>query len=81
MITLYSNYFNSPTRRLGRKIKAKNAEKYSDERLLAIFKELKLKYEVRDARYSRMPYESSKMFILDTDIKKSTLLKIIEERL
>ena len=42
---------------------------------------MNVKYEVREAHYSRIPYEDSKMFIIDANIKKSTIMKIIEEKL
>ncbi|WMT51956.1 MAG: signal recognition particle subunit SRP19/SEC65 family protein [Ferroplasma sp.] len=82
MIVLYSQYFNSGiSRRLGRKISRERAKNYSDGKLEQILKSMNVKYEVRDAHYSRIPYEDSKMFIVDGDIKKSTLIKIVEEKL
>ncbi len=82
MITLYSQYFNKNiSRRLGRKINKNKAEKYSDDKLLSILKEMNFTYEARDCKYPRLPYMESKMFIVDGNVKKSTLLKIIEKRL
>ena len=82
MITLYSQYFNKDiSRRLGRRISKSKAEKYSNDKLLSILKELSFNYEVRDCRYPRLPYVESKMFVIDGNVKKSTLLKIIEKRL
>ena len=82
MITLYSQYFNKDiSRRLGRKISRGKAEKYSNDKLLSILKEMSFKYEIRDCGYPRLPYMKSKMFIIDGNVKKSTLLKIIEKRL
>jgi len=82
MITLYSQYFNKNiSRRLGRKINKSKAEKYSDDKLLSILNEMNFTYESRDCKYPRLPYMESKMFIVDGNVKKSTLLKIIEKRL
>ncbi len=82
MITLYSQYFNKNiSRRLGRRINKSKAEKYSDDKLLSMLKEMHFNYEVRDCRYPRVPYMESKMFIVDGNVKKATLLKIIEKRL
>jgi signal recognition particle subunit SRP19 len=82
MITLYSQYFNPDiSRKYGRRISRGKANNYSDEKLEQILKTMHLKYEVRDAHYSRVPYADSKMFIIDGNIKKSTMLKIINEKL
>jgi signal recognition particle subunit SEC65 len=82
MITLYSQYFKPEnSRKYGRKIKMEKAKNYSDEKLESILKAMNVKYEVRDAHYSRTPSEESKMFIIDGNIKKSTLIKIIQDKL
>ncbi|GGM78668.1 hypothetical protein GCM10007108_16080 [Thermogymnomonas acidicola] len=81
-VTLYSQYFReSNTRRLGRKISRKAARNYSDARLEEILRSLRLKFEVRDARYPRIPWEPCKMYIVDSNVKKSTLIKMIERKL
>jgi signal recognition particle subunit SRP19 len=82
MITLYSQYFNPDnSRRLGRKIRKEKASGYTDEKLEHILRNMNVKYEIRDSHYSRIPYEESKMFVIDGNIKKSTIIKIIEEKL
>ena len=82
MITLYSQYFNSNiSRKYGRRISIERAKNYSDEKLEHILNTMNVKYEVRDAHYSRIPYEDSKMFIIEGNIKKSTIIKIIGEKL
>ena len=82
MITLYSQYFNPAiSRKYGRRISKEKAKNYSDDKLEQILRTMNLKYEVRDAHYSRIPYEDSKMFVIDADIKKSTIIKIINEKL
>jgi signal recognition particle subunit SRP19 len=40
-----------------------------------------VKYEVREGHYPRVPWENSRIFFVETDLKKSSLLKIIERRL
>jgi signal recognition particle subunit SRP19 len=82
MIVLYSQYFNPRiSRRLGRRISREKAKNFSDAKLEQILKSINLTFEIRDANYSRIPYEESKMFVVDVDMKKSTLLKIIEAKL
>ncbi|WP_337859968.1 signal recognition particle subunit SRP19/SEC65 family protein [Ferroplasma sp.] len=82
MIILYSQYFKAEnSRKYGRRINVEKAKNYSDEKLAGILKAINVKYEVRDAHYSRMPYEDSKMFVIDANIKKSTILKIIQDKL
>lgn len=81
-ITLYSQYFNEKLpRNKGRKIKLSAAKNFSDPRLEEILRSLHAKYEVREAKYPRVPWEETKMYIVEADVKKSTLIKIIERRL
>ncbi|MCL5989699.1 MAG: signal recognition particle [Candidatus Thermoplasmatota archaeon] len=81
-ITLYSQYFNPKlSRSMGRRIPLDPAKKYSDESLVNILKGFGFKYEVRDARYPRVPWESCKMYVLEANVKKSTLIKMIERKL
>ncbi len=81
-ITLYSQYFNPKiSRRLGRKIPVDVARKYTDDKLVEILRQLNVVYDVRDGRYSRVPYEKCKIYNIEANIKKSTLIKIVERRL
>ena len=81
-LTLYSQYFNDKlSRSKGRKIKLSAAKNFSDSKLEEILRSLHAKYEVREARYPRIPWEESKMYVIEADVKKSTLIKIIERRL
>ncbi|MCL4344985.1 MAG: signal recognition particle [Candidatus Thermoplasmatota archaeon] len=81
-ITLYSEYFNPKiSRRLGRKVSVETAKKFSDDKLAEILRQLKVLYEVREGRYPRTPYEKCKIYNIDANIKKSTLIKIVERRL
>ncbi len=82
MITIYSQYFNPAiSRRMGRRIKKDKAVNYKDDKLESILKSMNLKYEVRKCYYPRIPYEETNMFLIEGNIKKSTLLKVIENRL
>lgn len=81
-ITLYTQYFNPKiSRRLGRRISINSAQKFSDQKLEEILKSMSLKFEVRDARYPRIPWEKSRMYLVEANLKKSTLLKLIERKL
>lgn len=81
-LTLYSQYFNpKASRRLGRRISLQGAKNYSDQKLEEILRSMSLKYEARDARYPRIPWEKSKMYIVEANIRKSTLLKLIDRKL
>ncbi len=81
-VTLYSQYFNPKiSRRLGRKIPFEAAKKFSEEKLEDIIKSLKIQYEARDGAYPRVPYERSKIYVLEGNLKKSTIIKIIERKL
>ena len=81
-ITLYSQYFNDKLpRSKGRKIKLSAAKNFTDSRLEEILRSLHAKFEVKEAKYPRVPWEDTKMYTVEADVKKSTLLKIIERRL
>ncbi|MHB8372149.1 MAG: hypothetical protein ACYDAO_04135 [Thermoplasmataceae archaeon] len=59
----------------------KSAKNFSDERLISILKELKIQYNSRSGRYSRTHYEETTIYEIEAEIRKSTLLRIIERRL
>ncbi len=81
-ITLYSAYFlPSLSRRLGRKIASGPAENFSDNRLEEILRSLHVKFSVRDGRYPRTPWLKSKIYDIESDMRKSTLIKSIERKL
>ncbi len=81
-VTIYSQYFNPKiSRRLGRKIPLEAAKKFSESKLEEIIRTLKVDYEVRDGQYPRVPYENSKIYVMDGNLKKSTIIKIIERKL
>lgn len=81
-VVIYSQYFNPKiSRRLGRKVPVEAAKRFSEAKLEEIIKSLKVPYEVRDGQYPRVPYEPSKIYIVDGNLKKSTIVKIIERKL
>ncbi|MCL4330312.1 MAG: signal recognition particle [Candidatus Thermoplasmatota archaeon] len=81
-ITLYSDYFNPRiTRRLGRRIPRATALKFSEERLTEILKSMNIKYERREGAYPRLPWSRGFIYDLESEVRKSTVLKMIERRL
>ena len=81
-VTLYTQYFNPKfTRRLGRRVNLETAKKFSTEKLEDILRQMKIQYEVREGSYSRIPYEKCKIYSIESSVKKSTLLKMIERKL
>ncbi len=80
--TLFTHYFNPDlTRKYGRRISLESAKNYSEEKLERILHELKLGFEKREAGYPRVPWKTGKLYVVESNVKKSTLLKIIERRL
>ncbi|MCL4341083.1 MAG: signal recognition particle [Candidatus Thermoplasmatota archaeon] len=80
-VTLFTQYFlPGISKKYGRRINKKAAQNFSLDRLKEILGDLKVKYEIKEGRYPRVPWENSKMIIVETNLKKSTLLKIIERR-
>ncbi len=81
-ITLYSQYFNPKlSRSKGRRVSLGSAKKFSNDALVGIFRDMNIKFETRDARYPRLPWEPCKMYVLEANLKKSTLIKLIERKL
>lgn len=81
-ITLFSMYFSpSISRRLGRKIHMDSARNFSDGRLEEILKSLHVTFSVRDGRYPRTPWIRSKIYDVESEMRKSTLIKTIERKL
>lgn len=80
--TLYTQYFNPKiSRSKGRKIKKSAAENFTEQKLQEILRSINAKFEVRDARYPRVPWEESKMLVVESKLKKSTVIKMIERKL
>ncbi len=80
--TLYTQYFNPKnSRSKGRKIKRSAAEHFSEQKLHEILRSINAKYEVREAKYPRVPWEEGKMFVVESDLKKSTVIRMIERKL
>ncbi|MEM0158836.1 MAG: signal recognition particle subunit SRP19/SEC65 family protein [Thermoplasmataceae archaeon] len=81
-VTLYSHYFNPRiSKRLGRRVPRSVAEHFSDSKLEEILRSLGYPYEVRDGHYPRIPWEKCKIYVVESSVKKTTLLKFIEKRL
>jgi signal recognition particle subunit SRP19 len=81
-VTLFTQYFlPGVTKKYGRRISKKAAQKFSVDRLKEILGDLRIEYEIREGRYPRVPWENSKIIIAETTLKKSTLLKLIERKL
>ncbi len=81
-LTLYSQYFNVKlSKSMGRRISKDAAKNFTDEKLGEILRSLKFQFEARDAKYSRVPWETCKMYIVEANVKKSTLIQLIERRL
>ncbi len=81
-ITLYSEYFNEKnSKRLGRKINQKAAKNFTNERLESILRDLKINFSTRKGSYPRTFYNDSVIYDIESEIRKSSLIKIIERRL
>lgn len=81
-LTLYSQYFNHKiSKSKGRRISVSAAKSFSDSKLEEILRSMKVQYEVREAKYPRIPWETCKMYVVEANIKKSTLIQLIERRL
>ncbi len=81
-VTLYTQYFNPKiTRRLGRKISIESAKKFSEDKLADILKQLHVQYEVREGAYSRIPYEKCNIYVIESSVRKTTLIKMIERKI
>ncbi len=81
-VTLYSQYFNHKiSRRLGRKVPIEVAKKFSDQKLQDILKSLNIDFEVREGHYPRVSYEKCNIYNIEGNLKKSTVIKIIERKL
>lgn len=80
--TLYTQYFNPKlSRSKGRKIKKTAAENFSEQKLQEILRSINAKFEIRSARYPRVPWEDAKMFVVESKLKKSTVIKMVERKL
>ena len=81
-LTLYTQYFNHKlSKSKGRRISTEAAKHFSENRLEEILRSLRFQYETREARYPRVPWETCKMYVVEANVKKSTLLQLIERRL
>lgn len=80
--TIYTQYFNEKnSRRYGRKINKKAAHNFNEQKLVDFMRSINADFEARDCRYPRVPWEPSKMYTVEADIRKTTFLKMFERRL
>lgn len=80
--TLFTHYFDPElTRKYGRRVSGEVARNFSEEKLERILRDLKLPYEKKEAGYPRVPWNRGVMYIIESNVKKSTLMKIIERHL
>lgn len=57
------------------------ARKFSDGKLEEILRSLRFQFESREARYPRIPWEPCKMYVVEANVKKSTLIELISRKL
>ncbi|KAA8923009.1 signal recognition particle subunit SRP19/SEC65 family protein [Thermoplasma sp.] len=80
--TLYLQYFSKDIpRSKGRRLSRSVLANFSEERLRRILEEAGISYEVRDCYYPRIPWQKTKMYVLDSNLKKTSILKLIEKKL
>ncbi len=80
--SLYLQYFNKDIpRSKGRKLSRKTLARFSEEKLVKILDDADIKYEVKACKYPRIPWEKTKMYILESNLHKGTILKLIEKKL
>ncbi|OWP55841.1 MAG: signal recognition particle [Thermoplasmatales archaeon B_DKE] len=81
-ITLYSQYFNnSISRRLGRRVSRNAAKNFSESKLDELLRSINAKFEVRPAKYPRAPWLSGNIYVVESSLKKSTIIKMLERKL
>ncbi|MCY0851772.1 signal recognition particle subunit SRP19/SEC65 family protein [Thermoplasma acidophilum] len=79
---LYLQYFSRDIpRSKGRRLSKRSLANFSEERLRKILDEAGITYEVRECYYPRIPWQKTKMYILESNLKKSSIMKLIEKRL
>ena len=80
--TLYPEYFDpSLSRKHGRRIRKVAPKAFSSEAIKDILASYKLKFEVREGNYPRTPWRKSSLYFVETDLRKSTIIKMIEKKL
>ncbi len=80
--SLYLQYFNKDIpRSKGRKLSKKTLARFSEEKLVKILNDADIKYEVKSCTYPRITWEKTRIYILDSNLHKGTILKLIERKL
>lgn len=81
-VTLFSQYFDSAiSKRLGRKISKIAARNFSEQKLAELLNSINAKFEVRSARYPRTPWIEGNMYVVESTLKKGTIIKMLERKL
>lgn len=81
-LTLFTHYFNpNLSRKYGRKIPLEKAKEFTEDKLEQILHDLKASFDSKPASYPRTPFIEGKMYTVEANVKKGTLIKIIERRL
>ena len=81
-VTIYSQYFNPAiSRKQGRRIRKVDPKAFSHEAVGEILRSYNIRYESRECRYPRVPWQKSILYSFESDLKKITILKMIEKKL
>ncbi|WP_297217232.1 signal recognition particle subunit SRP19/SEC65 family protein [Thermoplasma sp.] len=79
---LYLQYFSKDIpRSKGRRLSKKVLANFSEDRLRKILDEAGISYEIRECYYPRIPWQKTKMYVLESNLKKTSILKLIEKKL
>ncbi|MCL4327942.1 MAG: signal recognition particle [Candidatus Thermoplasmatota archaeon] len=81
-ITIYSEYFDPKlSRSRGRRISKESAQKFSTPALDEILRSLNVKYDSKEGFYPRVPWKKCTIYDIESSVRKSTLLKMVEKKL
>ncbi|MCL4329062.1 MAG: signal recognition particle [Candidatus Thermoplasmatota archaeon] len=80
--TFYSQYFNpAVSRSKGRRIRKVEPRKFSHDGIGEILRSYGIRFESRDGKHPRLPSEKCIIYVVETNLKKSTILKMVEKKL
>ncbi|MCL4342767.1 MAG: hypothetical protein M1267_02795 [Candidatus Thermoplasmatota archaeon] len=79
---LYPDYFDPRnTRKYGRRISKPSRKLIDGNDLREILKSLNIHFSERTGKYPRTPWRESFIFEVESEVKKGTLLKMIERKI
>ena len=79
---LYPDYFDPRnTRKYGRRISKPSRKLFDGNDLREILKSLNVHFSERTGNYPRVPWRESLIFEVESEVKKGTLLKMIERKI